>query len=129
MLKATPSATRPDRCAFCGQLIYPTQTARGTEMAHVDSKMLFCTADPVSARWQDTLRFLVEDCGLDAAGTETLIRLAASTADEHAHPTPASRRIGVCDYTEALASFSDSDEVNNLATSVAKRLYPDDQRA
>lgn len=129
MMKATPSATKPDRCAYCGQLIYRTQTARGTEMAHVDSKVLFCTADPVSAAWQATLQFLVEDCGLDAAGTETLIRLAASVADEHSNPTPAPQRISSDTYREALCSFSEPSAVDELATSVATRLYPDRQRA
>lgn len=29
-------------CKHCGLAVYPTQTAQGTRLAHVGSKMLFC---------------------------------------------------------------------------------------
>lgn len=67
-------------------------------------------------RWQATLNFLIEDCGLDASGTETLIRLAATVADE-SHDDSRNP------YVQALRSFSEPTEVHALATGVAKRLY------
>jgi hypothetical protein len=71
------------------------------------------------AHWRAVLTFLADDCGLDAAGTETLIRLVASVFDDVRRGSPDA-------IHTALQSFSEPDEVEALATGVGIRLYPED---
>jgi hypothetical protein len=59
--------------------------------------------------------------GLDKAEIETLVRLAAATADESNANTDGG------EYDRALWSFSDPDEVHRLAYTTWERIVSDDQ--
>lgn len=57
--------------------------------------------------------------GLDEAEIETLVRLAAATADE------SNRNPDGGEYDRALTSFSDPEEVHRLAASTWARIEQD----
>jgi hypothetical protein len=71
----------------------------------------------LDSRWQATVAWLQEDAGLDASGTETLIRLAASTADESADDLRNP-------YQQALRSFSEPQEVHERAMGGRQETLP-----